>query len=251
MDPTTINNALVVIKEFLDTEQGLTIACFVACLSSLRKKTLIDQPIGSVFSGIIGAGITSRIFNWITPITLRSYATAGIFGLSILGFICKIFTRDLPEPPTSTSLKTKTSKYSDTILGCPFVKLTYKNSSIPPYSSSQTSPSPLSSSTLTTSSASVTDMYRVSYSVHNKLENEGKSLTCEGVLTTDKILMLFNQECYSDSVIIKNVEMIRKILDNMDLSQTNGVFIHGRERGYMMITSNSVDTNCVVSINID
>lgn len=240
MDHTTINNALITLKEFLGTEQGLTIACFVACLSSLRKKTVIEHPIGSVLSGVIGAGITSRIFSLFTPITMRSYATAGIFGLSILGLISKIFTKDLPESPSSLSLKTKqsSSKYSDTLLGGPFIKLKYKNSSTPPYSLPQ-------------SQTPVTDTYRVSYSVHKKLDNQGKNLTCEGILTTDKILILFNQECYSDSVIIKNVEMIRKILDEMDLSQTHGVFIHGRKCGYMMITSDIVDTNLVVSINID
>jgi hypothetical protein len=218
-------NNIKLFKDFLGSYEGLTFSCFVAGMSTLSQSHVIANPTSSVFGGIIGAVITSGIFNFFTPISIRLYASSCILGLSFIRLICNTFRKDPPN--SSTSLKSP--KYTDTLFG-PLIYINYKKSNL---------------------NDSNSLLYRVSYTSHKILNNNGPTIEIDENLTSENILSLIKTPENYNIVMIRNIEIIRNVLELINVHPMKGIFIHDATNGYIMITSKANDNNVVVSIRID
>lgn len=214
------------IKAFLSTKEGLLVACFVAGITAFNKYNVTHYPIRSIFQSVFGATITSNILWFFTPEPLRLYASSGILGLSFIGLIHKIFKRNTPDSSDSSDCSNVNRPKA-------FIKINYKTDKL---------------------TDNELALYRVSYSTHKKLQNDGVTISIDDKLTKENILSIIEtSSAEGKSITLNNTEILRKVLNGLDcdLPKIKGIFIHDSDVGYIMINTNTVDNETIASIRID
>lgn len=93
---------------------------------------------------------------------------------------------------------------------------------------------------------------RISYTVHNHLENIGPTLVVKDTLNVENIMTILNEHGSElDFHINIALNTIKDTLTKSEfLDKVSGVFIHGASEGYVMIKTQNSTSDQVMSIRI-
>lgn len=246
-----INNYMInifnILLEFFKTEEGLVLSCFTSLMVTQPKNTIINHPAKTVFGGLIGGLIISKIIRYITTEKLRPYVSVGLFIMSIPGVLYKLFDRYDPYDPHKpydpyNKMRSNNKNGITYLFDLPFINIYY-----------QTSPHDKSNDI---KKIEYTYTARISYTAHAKLTSASTiKYNIIDILSVDTIMKVLTDNHDKINFTVTNShKLIHDVLDDVvTLKHMRGVFIHDSTEGYIMITTDdaTIKSNIIVSINID
>lgn len=94
-------------------------------------------------------------------------------------------------------------------------------------------------------------LVNISYSAHKELNNEGPLLSVNKMDVTEIMAILKSKEKHLDDRVNESHKIISFVLEKtFSLETHTGIFIHGFERGYLLIMGPPQKHNLVLSIKI-
>ncbi|CAH6418374.1 Hypothetical protein HVR_LOCUS120 [uncultured virus] len=197
--------------DFLYSPHAIAGSCIASWfLTSTSLTDIIDHPMKSIFWPLLFGGIAGKWIADVTPDSFEPYVAGGILTLTFAGFVAKKF--GLIKKPKSVDW--------------PEVILTLLNREL--------------------------NKLKISYTAHSVLNEKGVYIDIDRPFTANYIKeILTNNLARLDPKVLESLDnTISIIKDNEYLNQLSGIFIHGVDKGYVMITGPNKESRQVLSIRI-
>lgn len=205
---------LAVAQTFLSSPNAIVAACIGSWgVTSISVEDMMHRPIQSVFWPLVFGTVAGSWISDFTPPGFGPYVASGIIGITLTGLIAKRLG-----------------------LG-PKIKSTDKHWSL----------------TLLESINGENERILPSYTTHILFKGQGIVLETENVLTPEVVenVLTDSLDCL-DEVVVSRIGKITSYLIKADLlDKVSGVFIHDKEKGYVMINGPKQEHEHILSLLIN